>query len=166
MKKRNLIIAFAAVVMLLCAVMPKAMAYFTTYVRVQGGIPLKMESITRLEEDVKKNHKDVVVYHDGTVPCYVRAMAIAPTGVTLQYEPGEGWVDGGDGYYYYDQMLSGKSNTTVLRVSITVPDTKPENEMNIIVVYESTTSLDEEGKPIWDNVAKYEETVEGGSGNE
>lgn len=166
MKKRNWIIAAIALVMVLAAAMPKALAYFTTYVRVQGGIPLKMESITLIEEDVKDNHKDVVVYHDGSVPCWVRAFAISPTGVELKYEPGEGWYDGNDGYWYYDQMLSGKSNTTPLRVTITVPAEKPESEMNIIVIYESTTSLDEEGKPIWDNVAKYEEEVPGGSGNE
>ena len=44
MKKRNWIIAALALVMVLGAAMPKALAYFTTYVRVKGGIPLKLES--------------------------------------------------------------------------------------------------------------------------
>ncbi len=166
MKKRNWIIAALALVMVLGAAMPKALAYFTTYVRVKGGIPLKLESQTQIEEDVKGNHKDVVIYHDGSVPCWVRATAFSPMGVELTYEPGEGWYNGNDGYYYFDRMLSGKDNTTPLRVSITVPETKPESEMNIIVTYESTTSLDADGNPIWDNVAKYTEEVEGGSGND
>jgi hypothetical protein len=83
--------------------------------------------------------KLLTVKNDGGPPMYVRARAYAPDGMTLTYS-GDGWYDGGDGWYYYAPAVDTDENTAVLRVKIgNIPAEATEGEVfNVPLIYETT----------------------------
>ena len=144
MKRRNLILAVAAVCMLLCVSVKTAMAYFSVSVRSEGHTEVKFSEHTTIEEEFDSWTKQLTVTYDGddNGQVYVRARGFAPDGMTLTYS-GDKWSDGGDGYWYYDGYIGngeGTKTTTVLNVQINdVPaDAKAGDSFNVVVIYETT----------------------------
>lgn len=96
--------------------------------------------------------KDPTVENTGANPCFVRIKVegldcLAPAG-TITYRTdyvtgnlGDHWVDGGDGYFYYDQVLAVGETTDALFDQIVIP-TDLENgdattEFNVVVSAEA-----------------------------
>lgn len=152
--KRSIILALAAVVLVLAVSLPTAWAYFTTYTEAKGGVPLQPWRVeTKIKEEVTNWVKHVVIENseDGG-PVYVRARAYSGSIYPLTYT-GEGWTDGGDGFWYYDGILNGGEATPELLVKIDgVPkDAVDGQEFNVVVVYETTpVQYDQDGKPYAD----------------
>lgn len=81
----------------------------------------------------QKLDKDPIVTNDGANPCFVR---IKVTGLDSLGEDnmityltdgheglGEGWVDMGNGYFYYDSVLDADATTDALFDQIKIPET-------------------------------------------
>ena len=96
--------------------------------------------------------KDPTVKNDGANPCFVRIKVtgldcLAPAGM-ITYKTdyvtdklGDNWVDGGDGYFYYNQVLAVGATTDALFDQIVIPtdleNGDAESEFNVVVTAEA-----------------------------
>ena len=165
MKQKSWILSLLALVLIACAMVQPALAYFTAHTQADGAIPLYFERKTTIEEKVDGLHKAVTVKNTGgahpehAVPVWVRARAYVGQEY-LQYleVSGSGWSQGSDGWWYYGVPLMPEvikddpsSMTSPLNVSlINMPvDNGVEHQfkdVNVAVVYESiTTYYNEDG---------------------
>ena len=161
LKKPFLMMAVTALVLVGTLKVGGAMAYFTTYSTASGSVQMNMGFTQTIpHEEVDSRGKHVSVENTGDYDCFVRVRAFAPSDITLSYQPEDsGWTDGGDGFWYYDQILpAGETTATKLNVSYTFPATDSEDapaEFNVIVVEEYTPVLykaDGTAYADWNNV--------------
>jgi hypothetical protein len=155
MKKRNLILSGIAVLMILVASVPSALAYFTTYVYAEGKKTVVLGDRTTIQEPaVDKWIKQIQITADETSePVYVRAKAFAPDDYVLSYS-GTNWKPGeADDFYYYGNPISkDNKNADLLNVQIKMkdgtlpPDGKEGETFNVVVIYEYTPVLYKEDK--------------------
>ncbi len=154
MKKKSLIFAGIAIILILAANLPLAWGYFSTYTEAKGGIRLQPRKVdTEIKEDVLDWTKHVIISNTGDESLYIRARAFAGSEYKLTYITGDGWTDGKDGYYYYNSILGPGQETSELLVKIENPPKDPIDgqEVNVVVVYESTpVRYDDNGKPYAD----------------
>ncbi len=121
-----------------------AYAYFTTYASALGGHTLQLEAQTTIHEDFANWTKTVVVENLGDSPCYVRVAAFSPENFPLAYV-GDGWTDGGDGYWYYNKLLAGHEKTSELHIGIKAPEQDFDQDFSVVVVHESTIVSNADG---------------------
>lgn len=149
MKKRSLVLAAIALILVLSAGIGLTSAYFTAYTRGRGYQTVTLGESVEIYERVSNWTKHVMLHSDeDSVPVFIRARAFWGETYDISYTPGEGWVDGGDGWWYYQPVLNGGEDTTELDILIgNVPDNVTEGtSFNVIVVSESTAVLyDENG---------------------
>lgn len=140
MKRRSILLAVLVLVLVLSASIGTTMAYFTTYSKADGDIPVDLGDHTEIQEQFSQWTKHVTITSDeDSQPVFVRARAYGATGYTLTYS-GAGWSNGGDGWYYCDAILYGGGSTATLDVLVgNVPESVEDGEhFNVIVVYETT----------------------------
>ena len=141
MKLNRKILATAAIVLPLYVGAGSALAYFTDSVSSAGGYAVEVGAPnTDIEEGFVGWTKDVRVTNNGDVPVYVRVKAFKGSQYSLSYS-GEKWIDGKDGYYYYDAILKkGDRTEPSLKIKIDgVPQNaidKNKDAFNVVVVYE------------------------------
>lgn len=140
MKKAALPVLAAALV-LGAAAGPSA-SYFTTYVTAQGGETVYLYDVrVTPHETVDANTKTITVENTGAVECYARVRVAASVDVPVAYA-GEGWTDGGDGYWYYGAILQPGETSGELKAQITLPTSGPEKPIpdgtvvNVVVLSE------------------------------
>ena len=150
-----------------------ALAYFSTYTVAEGKKPIKVVPDTTIDEDVaSETLKSVTVTNAGNAPCFVRAKAFAPAGVTLGTAGGNGWsAQNGEGFWVYGKVLMPGETTEELEIPISgIPATANEganegDSLNIAVVYESTTAIWRNGAYVADWTQDViPVTLEGGTG--
>ena len=159
MKKRNILMALLACAMVLGLGVKSALAYFTTYVTASGGMVIHLGHRTVIEDDVSDWEKHVVIsMTKGPDDVYIRARAYCPQGMELIYS-GDGWSYGGDDWWYYEDKLvyeedsaGNPTGTAVARELLVrmenIPaDMKEGESFNVVVVYEATSVVDENGVP-------------------
>lgn len=135
--KKFLSLAAAALVLTAGVSAGKAMAYFTTYAEASGGAVLELGSTTTVPDETVSNWtKHVTIENTGDYECFVRVRAYAGAEYDLEYIPGEGWSAGGDGYYYYEEVLQPHDRTSELQIKID-PGTSTD-AFDVIVVQEHT----------------------------
>lgn len=157
MKKKSVIFAAIAVVLVLAANLPLAWGYFSTYTEAQGGKPIqpRREETEIKEPEVTNWAKHVVITNseDGS-PMYIRAKAFGGSEYDLTYESDGSWELGDEGFYYYKNILDAGGETSELLVKINNrPADENGQEFNVVVIYESTpVRYDENGDPYadWD----------------
>ena len=154
MKKamKKWILPLLVMVLLLSAALKPALAYFTTYSWAKGGHTVHQESRTKIEEDFSKWTKNITVTNTEGEPVYVRARAFAGSAYALIYS-GDGWSDGGDGWWYYDSpVAAGEKTASPLSVKIeNIPKAEMDAGFNVAVVYESTrVQYSADGTPFYD----------------
>ena len=172
-KKRNLILATLAVVLVICASIAPAMAYFTSYAQASGGIPVALGDHGYIEEDpVTDMTKTIRIQNadDSLEDVYIRASYTVPENLKdrTTVTPGDGWTgpqedaDGNKWYYYSDPVAPG-GVTTDLNVEIGKlteeerAKLKEGDQMEVSVFYESIPVLyDENGAPIPATAADWE----------
>lgn len=162
--KKPLVLAAAAIALTGSLSAGSAMAYFTTYATASGGVRMKMGFTTTVpDEKVDEKGKHVTISNVGDYDCFVRVRAFAP--VALNYQaPDGGWRDGGDGYWYYEEILpAGETTKQELNVSYQFPEgDEKASEFNVVVIQECTPILyDEEGNAY----ADWNHTVTADSGD-
>lgn len=155
-RKRTVWLAAGALLLLGSAGAGQAMAYFTTYVTAAGGHPVALGYETRIEEEVENMTKHIVIANTGESDCYVRVRVFSGSQFHVSMTPGDGWSDGGDGFWYYDGILPVGEKTSELLAAIEDIPEDYEETFNIIVVQECTPVLyGEDGQPYadWDRKA-------------
>lgn len=137
LKKPFLMMAVTALVLVGTLKVGGAMAYFTTYSTASGSVQMNMGFTQTIpHEEVDSKGKHVSVENTGDYDCFVRVRAFAPSDITLSYQPEDsGWTDGGDGFWYYDQILpAGETTATKLNVSYTFPATDSEDAPAVLLL--------------------------------
>ena len=92
-----------------------AMAYFTDYASASGSIEIAVDDThSTVEESGKGQQKIIVIDNDMATKAFVRVQVVLPEGITAAVDgetSEEDWTLK-DGYYYYNKVLEGKSETT------------------------------------------------------
>ena len=165
MKKRivlcNVCLLFLVAAMVLSAGVKEASAYFTTYVRAEGGYVIQSGYETEIEEKFYDWTKEITIgSKSGSQPVYIRAKAFCGDEYELLYsDPYDKWTQKSDGYWYYKDIVNGGEKTKPLLIKIEkVPEEVKDNtEFNVVVIYESTpVRYDKNGNPYEDWSAKTE----------
>lgn len=151
--KKPVLLAAAALLLTATLTVESAMAYFTAHSEASGKVMLNIGfTETEVEETVDGAGKHVVIKNVGDYDCFVRVKVFSV--IAVDYKPSGSWRDGGDGYWYYDSVLSAGGSTEGLLVTFEYPKNTEEDkteEFNIIVVQECTPVVyDEDGNPIAD----------------
>lgn len=156
-KNRTFLTALIALVLVLGISAKSAMAYFTTYVKAQGGYTLTLGENSEIEEKVKDMTKSISIKNTGEQPEFVRVKVFygSATGVTVTYNPSSGWSQGDDGYWYYDQALEVDESTSILEVKIEA-DSEKTSSFNVVVIQECT-GITPEGTADWTHIEKHVE---------
>ena len=148
MKKRHIVLAALAVVLVLCSTIGTSLAYFTTYTTARGGYIIK--SSPDIDEKFVNKQKDIVIKNAaGASPIFVRVKVFSGSDFKLTYSPGAGWVEKEDDYWYYSEPLLGGDETSSLIAAIEAPERlEDSDEFNVVVIYESVLAVyDENGNP-------------------
>ena len=158
MKRSRILLTFLALALVLSMGIGTAWSYFTATTRAAGEMWVHLDTTTDIEEPTVVNgEKHIVITNDeGSEPVYVRARAFAGASAGELTYSGEGWTDGGDGWYYYGSILEGGDASEELLVRISAlledkDDLEDGDNFNVVVVYESTpVQYDADGVPFAD----------------
>lgn len=164
--KKTVCMAAIALALVAGAGAGSARAYFTTFATAKGGHQIAIDARAQITEQFSDWTKHIRLGNTGTAECYVRVKVFAGSAYGLEYTGSQGWRDGGDGYWYYDEILPAGGTTGVLDVKITLPvvtvedpalETPPPytEDFNVVVIQECTAVLyEEDGTPYadWDAV--------------
>lgn len=166
MKRKNILLAALAAVMVTTSAVGAANAYFTTNTAAAGTRTLHVGSDTDIEEEFSQWVKYVrVTNSDTSQPVYVRAKAFYGSQYRVSYESetdGGGaamWTLGDDGYYYYRDICGpGETTQAALKVVIDASSISEGAEsFNVTVIYEaSPVQYDSQGNPYQDWNVKLE----------
>ena len=138
-----------------------SLAYFTTYATAKGSHELALGTQTTLHEEIKGMDKHVRVENTGGIDCYVRVKVFAGSTVSLSYT-GNGWSQGADGYWYYNNILAPGGFTETLVVGVTGPQGEDIEEFNVVVIQECAPVLyDENGQAYADWTLSLDSAGEG-----
>ena len=163
MKRINLILAVLAVVLILCASIGAASAYFTTYADARGGYVIHMKYESEIEEKVEGNVKQVTISNiarsdtePGTYPVFVRAKVFAGNDVNVSIS-GTNWtpITTSKGVYYFYELplysaregyasVDTQSQTTTLGITVDPAENstvRPGDPIDVLVTYESVPAV-------------------------
>ena len=164
-QKITIILASLALLLMLGVGVRSSLAYFTSYAESQGGETVQLVHWEELEERVDDLAKAIRITNpeydpEGkpSQPVFVRARAYTGSEFELQYTPEAGWSNGGDGWWYYDEVLRPGDTTTYLHAALNdIPIDEngaflfkdkdgnlieiDQNQVNVVVVFESTLAL-------------------------
>ncbi len=146
---------------LVCSIsVPSAMAYFTTYVKAEGGYEITLGSETEIEEKVKDMTKEISLTNTGETDCYVRVKVFSGSQINMTYTSAVDdsgntyWTSNEDGYWYYKDILKVNRSTEILKAKIELSEDYKDS-FNVIVVQECTpVQYHEDGTPYADWNAK------------
>ena len=151
MKKRTLLLAVLAVLLVLNSGIGSAVAYFTTYAKARGGYVI-LGGKTEIEEKWDQGQKIVRIENiarteadNGKYPVFVRVRAFADSSLTLSYssEPAGAWKQNGD-YWDYQSVLYAGQKSSPLNIAVVTKDGqkfKVGDTADVIVVYESVPAM-------------------------
>lgn len=130
MRKKTVFLAAIAVMLAAIAAVGASLAYFTDQKTAQNTFTIGSVKIALTEPGWTDGAKllpgvpaakDPVVTNTGLAPCLVRVQVQWPQGAALSYRTdgetgklGDGWLDGGDGYFYYATPLAPDAATDAL----------------------------------------------------
>ena len=175
MKQGKWFLFLLSLVLVLSMSVGAAYAFFTASVTPRGGYVLRIGYTPQISEKLEGDKHVTLISEAGAPTVFVRAKAY--TGVQFQQHlsyTGENWMKGKqneDFFYYYILPLEGGSSTSELLVHVSTDlfpaETQPGDEVNVIVVYESTPAVfSADGKPdyatAWGNDPDVPDVQQGG----
>lgn len=154
MKKRDMILAVLAVILVLSASIGAALAYFTSYAEARGGYVVHMGYETEIEENVEGNVKTIRITNtagpgtdEGTYPVFVRVKVYHGSDCTIKVPAATNWKEEneetGSVWYYTVPLYTGET-TEALEISISVAagaEVKAGDPIDVIVTYESVPAV-------------------------
>jgi len=158
MKKKSILLAALAAVLVIGAGAGAARAYFTARTEASGGAEIELGTHTIIEEPdlVQDWTKNILITNDtdSKQDVWVRAKAISPAQYPVQYLPSENWTEtpDGEGWLYYKLPLAPGEAAVKLKAQITgVPEKEvTETEFNVTVLYEAVpVEYKSEGDPVY-----------------
>ena len=154
MKKKQYILAVLAVILVLCASIGAASAYFTTYADARGGYVVHMKYQTEIYEEFDGNTKVVKITNEpeqgtdpGTYPVFVRVKVYhgSDSSIDVQIPTDSDWSEVEAGVYYYlSPLYTGDSTDPPLRIGVEpVPgaNIRDGDPVDVIVTYESVPAV-------------------------
>lgn len=154
--KKAALPVLAAALVLGAAAGPSA-GYFTTYVTAQGSELLRLYDVrVDVDDNAVGDVKSITVANATDEPCYVRVKVIqsstSEAELPISYA-GDGWFEGGDGYWYYGDILTGIDPDTdtdeaaMLQATVNLPESSAERPLpegttfNVTVIAECAKIL-------------------------
>lgn len=133
---RKQITLIIAVAMVLFVSVSATLAYFSDYDTAQGEKTLVLSGQTTIEETPKDNSKDITIKNvsKDDVDMVVRVRVIGP--VTINFNPGAGWEQNGD-WWYYNKVLAKGESTSNLFAGWKIPEDSDLENFDVVVVHES-----------------------------
>ncbi len=160
MKKKHIILGFVAAALIASSTIAPALAYFTDHTEAVGSVQIALGDETHINERVADGQKIVSISSTYGQPVYIRVQAFAAEGMALVYS-GSGWVDGGDGFWYFTTPIAQGETTGDLAVTIPKTLIDGDQDFNIVVVYESAPAeFNEDGDPTGYPEANWDTPVE------
>ena len=149
--KKSYILSLLALVLILCAFIQPAWAYFTSSKEADGAVQLNFKRTTTITETVDQNMtKHVTITNTGDCEVWIRARAYAGEQYALTVSETNGWEKRGNWWYYNKTVEPGKS-TGELLVKLDLNGIEPTDVANVGVIYQCTTVIyDSDGKPTAD----------------
>jgi len=160
MKKRTLILAFLAVLLVLSSSIGSAIAYFTTYATARGGYVIHLGGKTEIKERIVNNSKIISIRNNpekpedaGKYPVFVRVKAFADSDGVLDVSsnalypgnPDALWEQDGENCWRYRKAIyAGEETEPAFTIDVSSSrKLKPEETMilDVIVVYESVPAV-------------------------
>ena len=154
MKRKNLVLSIFALLLIACAVLNPAVAYFTANTEADGAIPISFQYKTEIREDFKDWLKSVQIENVKNPvpdkpeilsdPIWVRARAYSGETYPLVEAPAVvgDWIKQGDWWYYQKPLAAGELTSPITFEITGIPDKDdPDHQFtsfNVGVVYEST----------------------------
>ena len=170
MKRRTLLLSALALLLVLGGSIGETIAYFSTYAEAKGGYTIELGDSTEIREEFSNWTKRVSIASDAnSEPVFIRVKAFCGSRYTLSYTDATGrWSLGGDGWYYYSEIVEGGAATGELQIHIdNVPSTVTDGDsFNVVVIYESTpVRYREDGSAYadWSSVLDSGSSDEGGA---
>lgn len=163
--KRKLLAILLIAAVILAAGIGSAYAYFSDNTQANGVLRIKPMGTDIIERVIKREKHITITNAADGAEVFVRARAFSGDDADLTYS-GEGWFDGGDGWWYYGSggaltILKADSQTPELIANVekVLPvDADPGQSLNVIVVYEAARVLYDA-----DNAAYYADWEPGAS---
>ena len=152
MKRKSFLLSILALILIACAVINPALAYFTDNDNADGAIPLYFGRWTEITEEVQDLEKKVTIQNTGgdhpelADPVWIRAkVLIADAFKQYMTVTGDGWSEGTDGYWNYETpvLVGGATNVLDVKLDKLPANLDPEfllKQIEVTVVYESTTA--------------------------
>ena len=133
---RKQITLIIAVAMVLFVSVSATLAYFSDYDTAQGEKTLVLSGQTTIEETPKDDSKDITIKNvsKDDVDMVVRVRVIGP--VTINFNPGAGWEQNGD-WWYYNKVLAKGESTSNLHAGWEIPENSDIENFDVVVVHES-----------------------------
>lgn len=156
MKRTDLLAVGLTATLALGATLQPALAYLTGSSTVGGSVPVEpLKMTTIITEPVDGLTKSITVSRqEGSTPVWTRVLIVKGETFGIEPNPGTGWSQGDDGWWYYDGVLDEDNpSTTPLDVTITdVPEGTLDGEyFDVVVIYECTPVLyKDDGTPYAD----------------
>jgi len=176
MKNKNLFLAVLAIVLVLCASIGAASAYFTTYADAKGGYVIQMKNQTEIREEVEGNVKTVTIANisgtdteTGLYPVLVRAKVFHGSDSNIDVPDTDDWKEKEADVYYYQSALYTGDVSTPLTINISVAkdaNVQAGDNIDIIVTCESVPAVfNADGSPdlvtAWNNISAIHEISNG-----
>ena len=133
---RKQITLIIAVAMVLFVSVSATLAYFSDYDTAQGEKTLVLSGQTTIEENPKDDSKDIKITNvsKDDVDMVVRVRVIGP--VTINFNPGAGWEQNGE-WWYYNKVLAKGESTSNLFAGWKIPKDSDLENFDVVVVHES-----------------------------
>ena len=172
MKRKHLILALLAIVLVLGAAIGPAMAYFSTYTTASGRVPIELGDETEIEERWLDWTKQIAITNQKGQPVFVRARAYSGMTYPATTDATEDWYRDGDWWYYRYPVAAGDTATGLSVHVNKVPAGMGEGyepaigeNFNVVIIYESTpVQYREDGTPFADWEMVLDIVTEGGQG--
>lgn len=152
MKKRTLILAVLAVVLVLSSSIGSAVAYFTTYAKARGGYVIHLGGKTEITEEWLQGEKVVRITNvpdsendKGKHPVFVRARAFFDSSLKISYASDQegAWKEDGAFCYYQTALYAGDTSSP-LKIRVFAKEGekfKAGETADVVVVYESVPAV-------------------------
>lgn len=157
MKKRYIILAVIAVVLVISSSIGVTVAYFSTYSDARGGYVIHLGHETEIKEEIDGSTKVIQIANSanteddiGKYPLFVRVKVFAGSDCKATLEDKtSGWYVADGIYYYGNTLYAGKEGsnpnglTTPLYIKVNATNTnvKAGDIIDVIVVYETVPAV-------------------------